>query len=93
MQNAVLVFISLFDNCRTLPGEGRILHRLRTDWSMSSTLYKWVIDQVHRGNLNVLHVSGDEMVADGLIKPLKKINHAKFVKMLGLSSPAPETRK
>jgi hypothetical protein len=46
--------------------------------------FKWIINQVSDGNLNVQHIAGTEMVADGLTKPLQKEKHAKFVKLLNL---------
>lgn len=48
--------------------------------------YKWVTEQVVKGLLNVEHVYGIEMPADGLTKPLQKEKHARFVRMLGMAS-------
>ena len=46
--------------------------------------YKWLIEQVERKAIEVIHISGEEMPADGLTKPLKADKHAKFVKLIGL---------
>jgi hypothetical protein len=46
--------------------------------------YKWILDQVNRKKVNLRHLPGTEMVADGLTKPLSREKHAKFVKLLGL---------
>ncbi len=46
--------------------------------------YKWVIEKIEGGAFKLDHVSGEEMVADGLTKPLTKEKHAQFVRMLGL---------
>jgi len=46
--------------------------------------YKWVIEQTAKGFLNVGHVQGIDMPADGLTKPLQKEKHAEFVRMLGM---------
>ena len=48
--------------------------------------YKWVIDQVKNGRLSVQHLPGQDMPADGLTKPLAKVPHAQFVKLLGLTT-------
>lgn len=48
--------------------------------------YKWIIDRSEKGDITVIHISGQEMVADGLTKPLLPDKHAKFVKMMGLVS-------
>lgn len=46
--------------------------------------YKWVSDRVKRGDFDLQHVSTNDMVADGLTKPLNKAKHMVFVKQLGL---------
>ena len=46
--------------------------------------YKWVIKKVDKGKFILEHVGTEDMVADGLTKPLLKEKHAQFVKMLGL---------
>jgi len=48
--------------------------------------YKWVIDRVSKGQIDLQHLPGDKMVADGLTKPLVLDKHVKFVKMLGMAS-------
>jgi hypothetical protein len=48
--------------------------------------YKWIIDQVAKKEVTVEHIAGAEMPADGLTKPLGKIAHAKFVKLLGMTT-------
>jgi len=44
------------------------------------------IDQVAKKEVTVEHIAGAEMPADGLTKPLGKIAHAKFVKLLGMTT-------
>ena len=46
--------------------------------------YKWIMEQVQRGHLNVQHIAGLDMAADGLTKPLTREKHAKFIKMMGM---------
>jgi hypothetical protein len=46
--------------------------------------YKWILDQVQRKKVDLRHLAGTEMAADGLTKPLGRDKHAKFVKLLGL---------
>ena len=41
----------------------------------------------------MLHIPGDEMVADGLTKPLTPEKHAQFVRMLGMVSRSVDWRK
>ncbi len=48
--------------------------------------YKWVIEQAERKSLKVEHVSGIDMPADGLTKPLAKEKHAGFVRLLGIAA-------
>ena len=50
--------------------------------------YKWVIQQVEQGKITVQHVPSEDMVADGLTKPLRKEKHLIFVRQLGLG-PSP----
>lgn len=40
--------------------------------------YKWVMEQVKRGVVDVQHVNGVEMAADGLTKSLKE-KHQRFM--------------
>ena len=46
--------------------------------------YKWVSDRIKRGDFDLQHVSTNDMVADGLTKPLNKAKYMVFVKQLGL---------
>lgn len=46
--------------------------------------YKWIIEQTQRKLLRIDHVSGVDMPADGLTKPLAREKHATFVKLLGM---------
>lgn len=46
--------------------------------------YKYVIDQVKRGKIKLIHIPGSQMVADGLTKPLADQKHAQFVKEMAL---------
>lgn len=46
--------------------------------------YKWVMEQVRKGELDVQHIAGLEMAADGLTKPLLKEKHQNFVRMMGI---------
>ncbi len=46
--------------------------------------YKWVMEQVSKGTLDVRHINGVEMAADGLTKPLNKEKHQRFVMMMGI---------
>jgi hypothetical protein len=50
--------------------------------------YKWVIEQVAEGRLEIRHIQGVDMPADGLTKPLLREKHAQFVKMLGMANRA-----
>jgi hypothetical protein len=47
--------------------------------------YKYVVDVAKRGDIEVIHVAGEDMVADGLTKPLEKVKQANFVRLLGLT--------
>ena len=46
--------------------------------------YKWVMEQVEKGELEVRHINGVDMAADGLTKPLQREKHHNFVKMMGI---------
>ncbi|KAK4207228.1 hypothetical protein QBC37DRAFT_433796 [Rhypophila decipiens] len=46
--------------------------------------YKYIIDQVRKGIINLQHLGGDQMTADGLTKPLEIQKHQRFVKQLGM---------
>ncbi|WPJ67452.1 hypothetical protein SMAC4_14172 [Sordaria macrospora] len=46
--------------------------------------YKWLIQQAEMKTINVIHLAGEDMPADGLTKALKADKHAKFVKLIGL---------
>jgi hypothetical protein len=46
--------------------------------------YKWIIDRVQKKELVIEHISGTEMAADGLTKPLLREKHQQFVRMLGM---------
>ncbi|KAL2022214.1 hypothetical protein VTK56DRAFT_5824 [Thermocarpiscus australiensis] len=46
--------------------------------------YKWVIEQAARKLLEVRHVKGVDIPADGLTKPLQKEKHATFMRLLGM---------
>src|SRR5204863_8579994 len=50
--------------------------------------YKWVIQKVEKGEFTLQHVSSEDMVADGLMKPLQKEKHSVFIRQLGLG-PSP----
>ena len=47
--------------------------------------YKYVREEYHNNNATINHIAGIDMPADGLTKPLDKVNHAKFVQLLGLA--------
>ncbi|KJZ70069.1 hypothetical protein HIM_10530 [Hirsutella minnesotensis 3608] len=51
------------------------------------TRYKWIIDRTTRGDFDIQHVSTNDMIADGLTKPLTQDRHVAFVRQLGLESP------
>ena len=46
--------------------------------------YKWVIQKVREKIFNVQYIPGENIVIDGLTKPLNKDKYQKFVKLLGL---------
>lgn len=48
--------------------------------------YKWVIEQAQRGRFKVEHISGADMPADGLTKPLARKRHGIFVRLLGIAT-------
>lgn len=51
--------------------------------------YKWIIERVKSGELDLRHIPGTEMVADGLTKPLRRELHTKFIRLLGLTENSP----
>ncbi len=54
--------------------------------------YKWVIHKVQQEELSLQLVKTTEMKADGLTKALKRLQHAAFVKQLGLAQPPTKQR-
>ena len=46
----------------------------------------WVREKVHSGEITVTHCSTEDMTADVLTKPLGRIKHQLFTRMLGLVS-------
>jgi Reverse transcriptase (RNA-dependent DNA polymerase) len=46
--------------------------------------FKWVLQSVQDGVASIEHVTTDQMIADGLTKPLPAAGHQAFIKMLGL---------
>lgn len=46
--------------------------------------YKWIIEKCQEGKFVLDHIMGDNMVADGLTKPLDREKHNRFVRMLGM---------
>ena len=55
--------------------------------------YKWIIQRMAMGQFQLDHVGTDDMVADGLTKPLNHAKHAQFVKQLGLCvAPGVDTK-
>lgn len=50
--------------------------------------YKWIVEQTRNGLFEIKYVKGEEMIADGLTKPLLREKHEKFVKLLGMASIA-----
>ena len=46
--------------------------------------YKWVIEQAQQGHLDVRHLKGVDMPADGLTKALAREKHNLFRNMLGM---------
>ena len=46
--------------------------------------FKWIMEQVEAKEFDILHIKGEDMIADGLTKPLKADKHARFVGLLGL---------
>lgn len=49
--------------------------------------YKWIISRVQLGDFDLRLVKTTDMKADGLTKPLQRIQHAQFVKQLNLAVP------
>ena len=48
--------------------------------------YKWIIEKVQSGDIDLKHILGEQMVADGLTKPLQREKHRRFVQLLGIVS-------
>ena len=48
--------------------------------------YKWIIDRIKNGFCTLQHVPSEEMVADGLTKPLEKVKHQRFCVQVGLQN-------
>ena len=48
--------------------------------------FKWIVENVEEKEFDLIHVMGEDMIADGLTKPLKADKHARFVKMPGLEA-------
>jgi hypothetical protein len=46
--------------------------------------YKWIIEKHQEGRFKLEHVMGENMVADGMTKPLEREKHNRFVTMLGM---------
>jgi hypothetical protein len=46
--------------------------------------YKYTKQEYQSGNVNLKHIPGFDMPADGLTKPLDKISHAKFLKLINM---------
>lgn len=46
--------------------------------------YKYVREEYNNNNVSISHIAGVNMPADGLTKPLDKIAHTRFVKLIGL---------
>ena len=46
--------------------------------------YKWVIQEAAQGRIQLEHVTTSEIAADSLTKPLQRLKHALFVKLLGM---------
>jgi hypothetical protein len=46
--------------------------------------YKWIIERAERKELEIRHINGVDMPADGLTKPLQREKHATFVKQMGM---------
>lgn len=46
--------------------------------------YQCIINRLKMGPITVQQISTTKIIADGLKKPLMKINHARFVKLLGM---------
>lgn len=51
--------------------------------------HRWIIDNISNGDFTIDYVPSDDMVADGLTKPLGPEKHQHFVQMLGLEPPQP----
>ncbi len=46
--------------------------------------YHYLRDRVAKGRIELFYVPTDEMVADGLTKPLTSTKHTRFVELLNL---------
>ena len=46
--------------------------------------YKWIIEQTQQGHIDVKHLKGVNMAADGLTKPLTREKHELFCGMMGM---------
>ena len=46
--------------------------------------YKWLIEQIEGKIIDVIHIPGEEIIVNGLTKPLKANKYTKFVKIIGL---------
>lgn len=46
--------------------------------------YYGIREAIAKGKLVVKHIAGADMVADGLMKPLARVNHEKFMQTIGL---------
>lgn len=59
---------------RRMPGRNRCM----------DVRFKWIIEQVEGKEFEIIHIKGEDMIADGLTKLLKADKHARFVRLLGL---------
>ena len=46
--------------------------------------YRYTKQEYQEGRINLEHVPGISMPADGLTKPLDKLEHAKFIKLINM---------
>ena len=61
---------------RKMPGRNRYI----------DIRFKWIIENVEAKEFDVIYIKGEEMIIDGLTKPLKGNKHIRFVVMLGLEA-------